>query len=40
MNSDTDPSAHLVFALGKIDGNASPLAPHDIFIDNVVIAEK
>ncbi|WDC85130.1 carbohydrate binding domain-containing protein [Caloramator sp. mosi_1] len=40
MNNDTDPNAHIVFALGKIDGNEFPLQPHDIFIDNVVVEER
>jgi beta-glucanase (GH16 family) len=40
MSSETDSAAHLVFALGKLDGNGSPLVPHDIFIDSVVLAEK
>lgn len=40
MSGITDNGAHLVFALGKIEGNEFPLQPHDVFIDNVVLEEK
>ncbi|MCX7951907.1 MAG: carbohydrate binding domain-containing protein, partial [Clostridiales bacterium] len=40
MNAETDSNAHLVFALGKIEGNEFPLPPHTIYIDNVVLEQK
>ncbi|GIW48808.1 MAG: hypothetical protein KatS3mg079_284 [Caloramator sp.] len=40
MNNETDPNAHIVFALGRIDGNKFPLQSHDVYIDNVVLKPK
>jgi beta-glucanase (GH16 family) len=38
MNT-ADANAHLVFALGKIEGNTPLPVPHDVFIDNVTLEE-